>query len=198
MAINFLKLHAFKDYLLNKLLLPHKGANMAEKDIRKEIQRKRMVQWRREKTIQRIDVPTKIATARRLGYKAKQGFVMVRTKVVKGRRKKPEPAGGRRPKRLGRFYTLNKSKAQVAEEKASRKYPNMEVMGSYRAGEDGTHIWFESILVDRSHPAVAKDKERKWITAPNQKGRAFRGLTPAGRKSRGLRKKGLGAEKVRP
>ncbi|MFH1294843.1 MAG: 50S ribosomal protein L15e [Candidatus Aenigmatarchaeota archaeon] len=170
---------------------------MSEKDVKKEIQRKRMVQWRREATIQKIDGPTKLDSARKLGYKAKQGFVMVRTKIKKGRRKIPKPVGGRRPRRAGRFFSLNKSKMQVAEEKASRKYPNMEVLGSYRAGQDGTHLWFETILVDTNHPSVRKDKERNWICDDKQKGRAFRGLTPAGVKSRGLRRKGIGAEKIR-
>ena len=133
--------------------------------------------WRKQGTIKRLERPTNIKRARTLGYKAKQGFAVVRVRVPKGRRKRPKPAGGRVPKKAGRFFTLNKSKKRVAEEKASRKYRNMEVLNSYLAGEDGTHKWFECIMVDRSHPSILKDKERRWITQKNQRGRAFRGLT---------------------
>jgi len=162
-----------------------------------EAKRVRKIQWRRETTVQRIDKPTNIRTARRLGYKDKQGFVVVRVKVKKGRRKRPKIIGGRRPKRFGRFFSLGKSKMQVAEEKASRKYENLEVLASYRAGEDGSHVWFETVMVDPSHPSIRKDKERNWICSAKQHGRAFRGLTPAGVKNRGLRRRGIGAEKVR-
>ena len=62
--------------------------------------------------------------------------------------------------------------------------------------EDGQHKWFEVMLADTSRPEVSGDMERKWIKG--QRGRAFRGKTPAGRKSRGLTRKGVGAEKTRP
>ena len=157
-----------------------------------------MVKWRKERTITRIEKPTDIKRARTLGYKAKQGFVVTRVKVPKGKRKRPKPRGGRDPKKSGRFFSLDKSKRQVAEEKASRKYPNLEVLNSYMVGDDGVSKWFECILVDTSHPSIKKDRERNWIAgkpgkngkiATKHRGRAFRGLTSAGKKSRGLRKK---------
>jgi large subunit ribosomal protein L15e len=155
--------------------------------VNEDAQKQRLIKWRREKTVTRIERPTNLKRARALGYKAKQGFVMVRVKVPKGRRKRPKPRGGRVPKKAGRFFTLDKSKKQVSEEKAGRKYPNMEVLNSYLAGEDGVSKWFECILVDTTHPSVKKDRERNWIAGKKQKGRAFRGLTSAGKKSRGLR-----------
>jgi len=72
----------------------------------------------------------------------------------------------------------------------------MEVLNSYYLAEDGQHKWFECILVDRAHPSVKTDKRLGWIS--DKKGRAHRGLTSAGKKSRGLGKKGKGTEKVRP
>jgi len=57
-------------------------------------------------------------------------------------------------------------------------------------------LWYEVILVDRSHPQILADKRINWIIV--KKGRVFRGLTSAGRKSRGLKKKGIGTEKIRP
>ena len=149
---------------------------------------KRMIiQFRKEPAVLRVEKPTRIDRARSLGYKAKQGFVVVRARVNKGRRKRPRPAGGRRPKRAGRYFTLGKSKQFVAEEKAARKFPNMEVLSSYYVGEDGDTLWYEVIFVDPKHPAIRKDGNVKWIAKPQHKRRVYRGLTPAGKKSRGLR-----------
>ena len=47
----------------------------------------------------------------------------------------------------------------------------------------------------REHPNIKKDMVLKRIV--KQKGRVHRGLTSTGKKTRGLRKKGKGAEKVR-
>jgi len=73
---------------------------------------------------------------------------------------------------------------------------NLEVLNSYWVGEDGRYKWFEVILVDRSHPAILSDPQLSQIA--KQRGRVYRGLTSAGRRARGLRRKGKGAEKIRP
>ncbi|MCX8169996.1 MAG: ribosomal protein L15e, partial [Candidatus Methanomethyliaceae archaeon] len=77
-----------------------------------------------------------------------------------------------------------------AEERAARKYPNMNVLASYWVASDGRFSWYEVILVDPNHPSIKSDKDLAWITNPSQRSRVFRGLTPAGRKSRGLYVKG--------
>ncbi len=151
-----------------------------------EIQKNRLVQWRSEPVVTRAEKPTRIDRARSLGYKAKQGIVVARVRVNRGGRKTPNVSGGRRPMRSGRFFTLNKPKQQVAEEKAATKYKNMEVINSYWVGEDGKHMWYEVILADSHNPSVKKAK----IVSPKQSGRASRGLTSAGKKSRGLQHKG--------
>lgn len=92
--------------------------------------------------------------------------------------------------------TPAKSLKLIAEERASRKYPNMEVLNSYWVGEDGKHKWYEVILIDPHHPAIRSDPRLNWIC--NVPGRAERGLTSAGRKERGLHKRGEGTEKMRP
>ncbi len=158
--------------------------------------KQRLIDWRKEGTVTRIERPTRIDRARRLGYKAKQGFVMVRVKMPKGLRKRPKPSGGRRPKRAGRYFSLGKSKRWTAEEKAARKFANLEVLNSYYVGEDGSQQWYEVIMVDPKNPSIIKDKDISWIS--EHRGRASRGLTSAGKKGRGLTKKGIGAEKVRP
>jgi len=164
-----------------------------------ELRKSRLIAWRKGPSVVRIERPTRINRARALGYKAKQGFVVVRVRVRRGGQRKPRPRSGRRPKRMGVYgFAPRKSLQWIAEERAARKYPNMEVLGSYWVGEDGRYKWFEVILVDPHHPVIKADEDISWICNPSQRGRVFRGLTPAGRKSRGLTRKGKGAEKIRP
>ncbi len=155
-----------------------------------KIRKERIVRWRDEPAVTRAERPTRIDRARSLGYKAKQGFVVARVRMTRGGRKIPDFAGGRKPRRAGRFFTLNKPIQQVAEEKASLKFRNMEVLNSYWVGEDGKHTWYEVILADASHPSVRKDKDLGWIASGKHTSRASRGLTSAGKRSRGLRHKG--------
>lgn len=155
--------------------------------------------WRAGSSVERVEKPLRLDRARALGYKAKQGVVVVRSRIRKGGRRKRRPRGGRRAKRMGVVrYTPKKSLRWLAEERAQRKYPNLEVLNSYWVGRDGQFEYFEAILVDPSHPSIKGDRELSWIASKNQKGRVYRGLTSAGKASRGLRKKGKGAEKVRP
>ncbi|MEM1565510.1 MAG: 50S ribosomal protein L15e [Candidatus Bathyarchaeia archaeon] len=164
-----------------------------------ELMRQRLVEWRKQPTVVRIDKPTRLDRARALGYKAKQGFVVVRVRVRRGGLRKQRPRSGRRPKRMGvKKYKPAKSLRLIAEERAARKFPNLEVLNSYWVGEDGRYKWFEVIMVDPHHPAIKSDKDINWICEKQHKGRVFRGLTSAGKKVRGLRKKGRGAEKARP
>lgn len=155
----------------------------------KQLLRVKLMEWRKQPSIVRVDKPTRLDRARALGYKAKIGFIVVRVRVRKGGQRKPRPSSGRRPKRMGVYgYAPAKSLRLIAEERAARKYRNMEVLNSYYVGEDGKYKWYEVILVDRSHPAICNDPEIKWICEPQNRGRAFRGLTSAGKKMRGLRK----------
>ena len=155
----------------------------------KEIMRQHLIEWRREPTVVRVERPTRLDRARALGYKAKQGFVIVRVRVRKGGQRKPRPDSGRRPKRMGVYgYTTWKSLRLIAEERAARKFPNLEVLNSYYVGEDGRYKWFEVIMVDPNHPAVQSDPDINWICRSANRGRAFRALTSAGKKMRGLRK----------
>ena len=157
----------------------------------------RLIAWRREKTATRIEKPTRLDRARSLGYRAKQGIILVRVRVKRGGRKRPRPTKkGRRSKRQTIRKIVRKNYQWIAEERANKKYKNCEVLNSYFVAEDGIYKWYEIILVDRDHPQIKKDKQLKNIA--KQRGRVYRGITSAGRKSRGLRKKGIGTEKVRP
>jgi large subunit ribosomal protein L15e len=160
--------------------------------------KERILKWRREESTVRIERPTRLDRARSLGYRAKQGILVVRQRVLRGGRQRETIRKGRRSKHFGRKKIVGKSYQWIAEERASKKYPNCEVLNSYYVGEDGNYFWYEVILVDKSHPQVVSDKSLSWISRPQHKGRVFRGLTSAGTKSRGLRNKGKGAEKLRP
>ncbi|WP_048196931.1 hypothetical protein [Candidatus Nitrosotenuis uzonensis] len=122
--------------------------------------RKRAIIWRKQSAFTRIDKPSRIQRARRLGYKAKQGMVAIRVRVGTGGMRRQRPVAGRRQKHLG--VTRMKAEVnmkQVAERRVAEKYKNLKLLGSYFLYKDGFHYWFEAILADKSHPRIAKDKE---------------------------------------
>ena len=159
----------------------------------------RKKKWRLGPTVVRVEHPTRIDKARKYGYKAKQGFVVARVRVRRGGARKSRPTGGRGPGSMGVLkITWSKSIQRISEERVAKRFPNLEVLGSYWLWEDGQYKWFEVVLVDGHHPVIRSDKDVGWISSPKHKKRVGRGLTPAGKKGRGLSKKGKGAEKVRP
>jgi len=170
-----------------------------EKSFVDELTRQRLIEWRRQEAITRVEKPTRLDRARKLGYKAKQGFIIARVRVRRGGLRKQRPKAGRRPKRMGvKKYKPAKSLRLIAEERAAKKFPNLEVLNSYWVGEDGRSKWFEIVMVDPQHPVVKADRDINWICQKQHHGRVFRGLTSAGKKVRSLRRKGRGAEKFRP
>ena len=174
--------------------------NRPKAGIPAKARRERMAGWRREGVFQRIHRPTRIDAARRVGYKAKQGIVMVRTRVRRGGLRKSKIHMKRKPSNAGiKKITMAKSIQRIAEERVSRRYPNLEVLNSYWVGEDGKNKFYEVIMIDPHHPAIKADKQLCWISSgSSHSGRAFRGKTSAGKKGRGLFNKGKGAEKLRP
>ncbi|QGA80738.1 50S ribosomal protein L15e [Candidatus Nanohalobium constans] len=162
-----------------------------------EIYSERLQDWRREPKMVKQENPTRIPKARQLGYKAKQGFNVIRVQVDKGGTKRHRPDAGRAPSNTGQSrYSSKKSKQVIAEQRASSKYENLEVLNSYWAAEDGNRKWFEVIMVDPDHPEIENDEDINWIC--DKRNRAENGQTPAAKESRGLSNKGKGAEKVRP
>ncbi|MUN28581.1 50S ribosomal protein L15e [Sulfuracidifex metallicus] len=155
----------------------------------KQVVKPRLIEWRRQPSIMRIEHPTRLNRARALGYKAKQGFVVVRVKVRRGGSNKIRPNSGRRPKRMGVYgYSPSKGYRWIAEEKVARKYPNLEILGSYMVAKDALYKYYEVIAVDPNHPVIKSDLNLSWLSNPSNRGRVFRGLTSAGKKARGLRK----------
>ena len=128
-----------------------------------------------------------------------QGVVICRTRVRRGGLRKGVVNMKRKPSKSGvTKITMAKSIQRIAEERVSRRYPNLRVLNSYWVGEDGKNKFFEVILLDPNHPVVKADSQWSWITENHQKGRAMRGMTSAGKRGRGLYNKGKGAEKLRP
>ncbi|BCS92052.1 50S ribosomal protein L15e [Metallosphaera javensis (ex Sakai et al. 2022)] len=161
----------------------------ASEEWKKTVIRQRLVEWRNQNTVTRIEKPTRLDRARALGYKAKQGIIVARVKVEKGGMDKQRPNSGRRPKRMGVYgFSPAKSLQFIAEEKAARKFPGLEVLGSYYVAEDGKYKYYEVILVDPHNPVIMSDPQFSWLKNPANRGRVFRGLTSAGRRTRGLLK----------
>ena len=160
----------------------------------------RLIEWRRQPTVVRVKKPLRLDRARNLGYKAKQGFVITRVKVRRGTFvSRMRPWMGRQPTKMGvNKMTTGQSLKWIAEQRAQKRYPNLEVLNSYWVAQDGHHKYFEVILVDPVHPNIISDKHINWICQTTMKGRVYRGLTSSGKKARDLRHKGIGAEKVRP
>ncbi len=172
---------------MTKGLYQHLKINWRKsRSMMKEQNRERLIQWRREPRFLRLDNPTRLDRARSLGYKAKQGFVVVRVRLLRGGRDRPKYGRkGRKPSKAGLLrYTTKQSLQAVAEQRVARKYTNLEVLNSYMIGEDGRYRWFEVIMVDPNSPSIKSDKNLNWVTNPKHTGRAFRGLTPAAKKSR--------------
>lgn len=162
-----------------------------ENESNDDLIKQRLISWRKEPVILRIDGPTRLDRAHALGYKAKLGFAVARVRIGKGTSKREDFAGGRKPLHAGRTKMTPAMNLQhISEVRVARRFPNMEVLNSYYAGEDGKSKWFEVILVDPQHPCIKNDIKLNWICDPANRRRAFRGLTSSGRKSRGLRVKG--------
>ena len=118
--------------------------------------------WRTEPVIHKIQRPSRLERAHRLGYKAKQGIIVVRARVGRGGMRKQRPVAGRRPKHLGVVHIKQgTSMRKVAERRVNEKFPNMEVLGSYYLHKDGMYYWYEVILADPNHPSIYKDKEMR-------------------------------------
>jgi large subunit ribosomal protein L15e len=155
----------------------------------KKTLRQRMIDWRKSNVFTKVDTPLRLDRARSLGYRNKKGFVMIRIRIKRGGHKRPRPNKGRRSKRLHTRKTLKMSYKWIAEQRVARKYKSLEVLNSYLIGKDGIHYFYEVICVDPNKPEIKNDKKINWICKPVNQKRPMRGLTSAGKKSRGLRNK---------
>lgn len=127
----------------------------------------RLIQWRKGPRIVRIDRPIRLNRARALGYKAKQGVIVLRVRVARGGMRMKRPVSGRRPKHLGTVKIKgNLPEKKVALQRAKTRYPNLLPLGCYLLAKDGRFSWYEVIMVDPHHPSIKSDPEfRKRLPA---------------------------------
>ncbi|MEM3397802.1 MAG: 50S ribosomal protein L15e [Nitrososphaerota archaeon] len=131
----------------------------------KALMKERLIKWRRQPAVVRVDKPLRLDRARQLGYKDKQGFIVLRVRVRRGGFQKPRARAGRRPKTIGvTKHKVNVTMKEEALNRAVKKYPNLYPLGAYWIAEDGLYKWFEVIMVDPHHPSVRNDKD---VQLPN-------------------------------
>ncbi|KAI8800011.1 ribosomal protein L15e [Cladochytrium replicatum] len=162
-----------------------------QSDVLRFILRMRCWEYRQLNVIHRASRPSRPDKARRLGYKAKQGYVIYRIRVRRGGRKRPVPKGQVYGKPSHQGVTqlkFQRSLRSTAEERVGRKCPNLRVLNSYWVNQDSTYKFYEVICVDPQHKAIRRDPRINWIANPVHKHREARGLTATGKKNRGLGK----------
>jgi len=128
------------------------------REVHERLMRSVLIKWRKEPAIVRVERPFRLERARKLGYKPKQGVVVARVRLIRGPFNRRRPDSGRRPKRMGVYgIAAWKSWRQVAEERATRKFPGLEVLNSYWVADDGIYRYFEVILIDCNQPTIQRD-----------------------------------------
>ncbi|KRZ53405.1 60S ribosomal protein L15 [Trichinella nativa] len=165
-----------------------------QSDVMRFLLRVRTWHYRQLSAIHRASRPTRPEKARRLGYVAKQGFVIYRVRVRRGGRKRKVTKGQTygKPKNHGvNQLKMKRSLQSIAEQRVGRRCGALRVLNSYWVGQDSTFKFYEVILVDPMHKAIRRDPDLQWICKPTMKHREMRGLTKAGKRSRGLGK-GIG------
>ncbi len=152
----------------------------------KKTLRERMIQWRSSPVFTKVEKPLRLDRARSLGYKAKKGFVVVRVRVMRGGHKRSRPNKGRTGKRLHTRKNLQMNYQWIAEQRAAKKFTNLQVLNSYKIGKDGIYYFYEVIMLDPERPEIRNDRNFSWIAKRENRSRVFHGMTSAGKKSRGL------------
>merc|ERR1712216_754872 len=120
--------------------------NRKQSDVVRFLQRVRAWEFRQMPTIYRATRPTRPDKARRLGYKAKQGFCIYRVRIRRGGRKRPVHKGQvhGKPRNAGISHLkARRSLRSVAEERCARKCGNLRVLNSYWVNQDATFKYFD-------------------------------------------------------
>lgn len=109
-----------------------------QSDVLRFLQRVRVWEYRQLPSVCRVTRPTRPDKARRLGYKAKQGFCIYRARVRRGGRKRPVSKGIRygKPVHQGvKKLKFARNLRSVAEERAARRCGALRVLNSYWLNE---------------------------------------------------------------
>jgi len=172
-----------------------------QSDVMRFVSRLRTWEYRQLPAIHRCSRPSRADKARKVGYKAKQGYLVYRVRIKRGDRKKRVQKGivYGKPGHCGiNKWKMTRNLRSVAEERIGRKCGALRVLNSYWVAQDAVHKWYEVVMVDPFHKVVRDDPRINWICKPAMKHRELRGVTAAGRKARGLLVKGKRATKLRP
>lgn len=116
--------------------------NKKQSDVMRFILRVNAWFFRQLTVIHRASKPSNLPKARRLGYKAKQGYVIYRVRVRRGNRKKPAPKGATygKPVRQGvNHLKPARGHRAIAEERVGRRCTNLRVLNSYWVNQDGVY-----------------------------------------------------------
>ena len=147
-------------------------ARNKQSDVLRFLLRVRCWEYRQLAAIHRASHPSRPDKARRLGYKAKQGYVIYRCRVRRGGRKRPVPKGATygKPTNQGvNQLKYQRALSATAEERVGRRCANLRVLNSYWINQDSTYKYFEVILVDPQHKAIRRDARINWICNPVHK-----------------------------
>jgi len=173
-----------------------------QSDTLRFLQRIRVWEYRHQPAIKKSTRVQRPEKARKVGYKAKQGYVVYRVRVRRGNRKTKVSKGicYGKPKNHGvNEQKPTKNLRTLAEMRAGRKLGGLRVLNSYFLAQDAIYKYYEVVMIDPFHNAIRNDPRINFMCKPTMKHRELRGLTSAGRKSRGLRHKGIhGGKKCRP
>lgn len=130
--------------------------------------RARLAAWRKQDVVVRAENPTNPISARRVGYKARQDYIIVRVRGKRGNRARRRPAAGRKPGKSRKFVEPGQGWERVAQEKARRKFINFDVVGSYVVGEDGTARYYEVVMHNPNWPSQPSLRKPELTNVPTQ------------------------------
>ncbi|CAK6448332.1 unnamed protein product [Pipistrellus nathusii] len=143
-------------------------------DVIRFLLRVRCWQYHQLSALHRAPRPTRPDKACRLGYKAKQGYIIYRIRVRCGGHKRPVPKGATYGKPV--HHGVNQLKfarslQSVAEERDGHHCGALRVLNFYWVGEDSTYEFLEVSLIDPFHKAIRRNPDTQWITKPVHKHR---------------------------
>ena len=134
---------------------------------RSDAYKTRLRAWRSGASVARVDKPSNPIRAREVGYHAKKEFVVARVRVPRGKRRRPRPDQGRKPAKNRKFENPGRTWQWFAEQRALRRFPNLELVNSYWVGEDGTAAYYEVVMRNAwdSKPKINPKAVRKAVIA---------------------------------
>lgn len=164
-----------------------------QSDVMRYLLRLSIVEARQRDVVHRKERPLFLERARALGYKAKIGYCIYNVRVKKGNypRYLKYNNGNTRGKCINAgLHEIKPAMRKQAEAEilVGKKCANLRVLNSYWAGQDYMNKYFEVICVDPNQDSIRNDSKINWICNAVHKHRECRGLTSAGKKSRGLGK----------